>query len=295
MSNVKLVLQNYGMGVREKQLFQKLIQAEGTYLLGYHGGSCQVRLFQDILYYTLRDLIQIPIRHDFVFLRVPNDNDLKFENALDFIQEKAQHLTMTHWDNQPEIQKHILSLNLSLYQSHDQPWDLTPRYFLENQTWTNPPFVKFLIPFFQQLGINAENVYELWEKGEQLLPANRGFILQVFDRSEDFAFAKKCSYAAFSGGKPHRDYKDHHHLYESKQHPLPQIRLVLAQKTTLNPNCPLSFKRYDAMDATLRKRYIEQLRSLIKQLPYDRDKVKLMKLKLLDTWRNNERCITSPA
>lgn len=285
MTDINLVLQKYGMRSKEKELFKKMIREEKDGFLGYHGGSAQARLFQDILYYLITDLIDIPIRSDFVFLRIPTDGQLKYDNALDFIQKEAQYLPPANWDNQPHIQKHILSINISLFQSYDFPIDLTPRYFLENQTWTHPPFIGILASFFKELGIGDEFLGNLWEKGEQLLPANRGFILQIFDHSENFAFSKKCSYAAFSGGKPHRDYKDHHHLTNNDHYDFPQIRLVLGQKTTLNPNNPLSFKRYDALDAKTRKHYQTQLRNLIRQLPYNKDKLRLMKLKLLSQWK----------
>jgi len=286
MTDINLVLQEYGMRSEEKELFKKMIQEEKDGFLGYHGGSAQARLFQDILYYTITDLIDIPVRSDFVFLRIPTDGDLKYDKALDFIQQEAQHLPPANWDNQPHIQKHILSLNISLYQSHDFPNDLTPRYFLENQTWTHPPFIGILAPFFKKLGIEGEFLQTLWQKGEKLLPVNRGFILQIFDHSPDFAFSKKCTYASFSGGKPHLDYKDHHHLTTNNQNDFPQIRLVLAQKTTLNPNCPLSFKRYDALDTKTRNRYQTQLRKLIRQLPYNKERVHLMKLRLLSQWKD---------
>lgn len=284
MTDINYVLQGYGMSTAEKELFKKMTQMEQKGFIGYHGGSSQARLFQDILFYTVRDLLGIPIRNDFVFLRTPDDADLKYTNAHDFLQQELPNLHARGGDNQPYLQKHILSLNQSLYQSYDRPWDLTPRYFLENATWTNPPFLSILTAFFKKLGIDAQYVRDLWAAGERLLPADRGFILQVFDRSESLAFTKQCSYAAFSGGKPHQQFADQHHLYDEHLRDFPQMRLVLGQKTTLNPISPLSFIRYDGMNLKKRESYEIQISNMVKQLPYDVDKVQLMKLKLLEQW-----------
>lgn len=291
MTDINYVLQGYGMSLKEKELFKEMIQREEKGFLGYHGGSTKARLFQDILFYTVRDLLDIPIRDDFIFLRVPDDGELKYTSAADFLQKEAGNLSYRGGDNQPQIQKHILSLNISLYQSCDLPWDLTPRYFLENATWTQPPFLNILTLFLKRMGICASAVRTLWEEGEKLLPADRGFILQIFDKSSDYAFAKQCSYAAFSGGRPHQEFQDQRHFYDEELNDFPQIRLILGQKTTLNPVSPLSFTRYDGMSPQTRECYETKLSNLIKQLPFDRDKIQLMKLKLLEQWKYDKQLL----
>jgi hypothetical protein len=286
IQRINFVLRQYGMTNKDLALFKKIVAKEGEGFLGYQAGSSTVRLFQDILFHLVKDVLQIPIKDDFVFLRVPGDPTFLYESAVDFLAEKGQDIPPFSWDNEPEIRQHILSLNLNLYQSYDAPWDLTPRYFLENQTWTHANVREIITPFFASLGIDENTVDSIWNQALDLLPHNRGYILQFFDQSSSFAFTKEHSYIAHSGGKPNSQQTHHQILSDPFATNFPQMRLVMANQSTLNPFSSLSIKRYDAMTDPERYEYNTALKSLLQGLSFDSTKVRAAREKLLTLWTN---------
>jgi len=261
-----------------------MIAHEGEGFLGYQAGSSTVRLFQDMLGILVQKVLGISLPEDFVFLRVPGDPAFKYENATDFLKEKGQNIPPTSWDTQPYVREHLISLNMNLYQSYNAPWDLTPRYYLENTTWTYANVREIIKPFFASLGIEGKSVDGLWSQALDLLPHDRGYIIQFFDNTWDYTFSKHHAYIAHSGGKPHPAYKNHQILTDPTASNFPQIRLVMANRSTLNPFSSLRMKRYDGMDSEERTRYESNLSSLIAKLSFDPEKVNKAKERLLDFW-----------
>lgn len=277
------VLYKYGMTSKDLTLFKKIMANETQGFLGYQAGSSTVRLFQDFIHTIVKDVLKIPIKDDFVFYRVPSDPTFQYESASDFLSAKS-HTFSKDWDARPDIRQHILSLNMNLYQSYDAPWDLTPRYYLENQTWTYANVLQIIKPFFNALGIDSDSVDQIWSQGLDLLSHDRGYIMQFFDNSKNYEFTKTHSYIAYSGGKPNPSYKNHEILFDQDAYNFPQMRLVMDNKSTLNPFSSLSIKRYDSMTDQERKKYELSLRSLIEKLSFDPTKVQEMREKLLDLW-----------
>ncbi len=285
---INYVLEQYGATKKDIALFKKMIAQEGEGFLGYQGGSSTVQIFQDILFLLVKQILQIPIKDDFVFLRVPGDPAFCYDQALDFLKEQAMNIPPEGWDTDPEIRKHILSLNLNLYQSYDAPWDLTPRYFLENTTWTSVNVKKIIQPFLASLGVDEAALDDLWDKALDLLPHDRGYILQFFDQSDSFSFAKEHSYIAYSGGEPHPAYTHHEILFDKSAINFPQMRLVLGNGSTLNPCSSLSIKRYDGMTGKERKDYESALGSLLQDLSFDPNKVEAVREQLISLWSSDQ-------
>lgn len=274
------VLQKMHANERDLALFDKLIDQENEQLLGYHAGSSTVRLFQDVVALIVKEILDIPVKDDFVFLRVPGDTSYRYEHALDFIRDWGPG---TH-DTQENIRKQILSINMNLYQSFDAAYDLTPSYYLENRTHTHANVREILKPFFSQLGIEGEAVNALWDQALNLLPHDKGYILQIFDPTRGFTFARQHSYLAHSGGKPNPKYRYHEILFDSTAIDFPQMRLVMSNKSTLNPFSPLIIKRYDGLTDEQRDQYEKSLTSLLKELPFDPEKIQKVKKDLLQLW-----------
>lgn len=282
LDKINQVLYKYRMTASDLNLFKRLIAEEQEGFLGYQAGSSTVRFFQDLLAMVVKHVLNIPIKDDFVFLRVPGDDRFHYETAEDFLKEKLKEVK--DWDAQPDIRQHILSMNMNLYQSYDRPWDLTPRYYLENSTWTHSNLNAMIKPFFEALGISPALLDSLWNQGIDLLPHHRGYILQFFDQSQEYEFAKQHSYVAYSGGRPHPSNKNHEILFDDQASDFPQMRLVLSNESTLNPFSPLSIKRSDCMTDQERTKYETSLRALIEKLPFDAEKVLAMREKLLKLW-----------
>lgn len=286
LERINQVLHRYQMDSRDLQLFKKIMTAEKEGFLGYQAGSSTIRLFQDLIGMVVKHVLEIPVKDDFVFTRVPGDPNFHYEKAADFLNAKGKNIPSHSWDTQPDIRQHILSLNMNLYQSYDAPWDLTPRYYLENATWTHANVRAIIKPFFESLGIKGALVDALWSQGLDLLPHQRGYILQFFDESKNYAFTKEHSYIAYSGGKPNPQYSKHEILFDKTASDFPQIRLVLGNQSTLNPFSSLSIKRYDCMTDVQRRNYESALRSLVEKLPFDTEKVSAARQRLLEAWKH---------
>jgi hypothetical protein len=285
LQKINAVLSKYHATKADIDLFKEIIAQEKEGFLGYQAGSSTVRLFQDMISVLIKDVLNIPIKDDFVFLRLPGDPTFHYEGTQDFLKELGWNFNVGIADDQPHIRQHILSLNMNLYQSYDAPWDLTPRYFLENQTWTYANVKEIIKPLFASLGINGQAVDSLWSQALGLLRHDRGYILQFFDQSPAYAFTKKHGYIAHSGGKPHYMYPNHEILFDDQASNFPQIRMVMSNESTLNPFSSLSIKRYDAMTNQERHIYESSLRSLVQTLHFDPKKIEEVRGKLLSLWK----------
>lgn len=284
VNQINAVLRQYRATDKDMALFKEIAAHEDEGFLGYQAGSSTVRLFQDMIAILVKDVLQIPVKDDFVFTRLPGDPTFHYENASDFLKEMGRNIPPSNWDNQPQIRQHILSLNMNLYQSYDAPWDLTPRYYLENATWTQANVRELIKPLFASLGVDGQTVDRIWSQALNLLPHNRGYILQFFDRSNEYAFTKEHAYISQSGGKPHPAYRNHEILFDPSATNFPQIRLVMSNESTLNPYSSLEIKRYDGMTDSEKQAYESSLRSLLKGLSFDQAKVEGIRLNLLNLW-----------
>ncbi len=283
LSQINAVLSRYGMTSDDLALFKQMIAEEKPGFIGYHAGSSTVRFFHDLIRMVVQDVLEIPVKEDFVFTRVPGDPTFRYEQASDFLRDKGRDLAGPNGDTTEDLRQHILSMNMNLYQWYNQPWDLTPRYYLENTTWTYANVKKLIEPLFASLGIDAKALDSLWNEGIDLLPHDRGYILQYFDSSPGYAFTKEHSYIAGSGGRPHA-YLDHQVLFNEKISNFPQMRMVMGNQSTLNPFSSLSIKRYDQMTDGERQTYETKLRALVKKLSYDPEKIATLRKNLLALW-----------
>ncbi len=284
VGQINAVLRKYHATDKDIALFKEIIAQEGEGFLGYQAGSSTVRLFQDMIKVLVEEILQIPVKDDFIFTRIPGDSTFHYESASSFLAELGKRIPDVAWDTRPEIRQHLLSLNMNLYQSYDAPWDLTPRYYLENTTWTHANVREIIKPLFASLGVNEKTVDRIWKEALDLLPHDRGYILQFFDCSQEYAFTKQHTYMAYSGGKPHPFYRNHEILFDETATNFPQIRLVMSNESSLNPYSDLKIKRYDGMTDAERISYESSLRSLLKELTYDQRQVQKIREHLLNLW-----------
>lgn len=285
-SGIEHVLNQYGANQNDKKLLAAAVDAENESFIGYNAGSNDYRLFQDLIRVVIEEKFNIQIRQDFHFLRIPGNPSLKYASADDFIKKFIPLYGEDFHDSRSDTRIHILSLNISLYQSYAQPWDLTPRYYLENQTWTHPTFWVYMREFFAEAGLETTSLMNIIDRVGALLPKNRGFLMQFFDLSEDHSFLNTHFYAAHSGGKPLDSRRPAHDLVLT---PLfnRQLRLVIDNKHVLNPFQPLVIKRYDSMTTDQRQRYENALREEVRNLAIDPIKGEAFRSRLLQEWGQN--------
>lgn len=279
---VDSVLKNYGMNSLDAQLFHLLVEGENENFIGYHAGCSDYRIFQDIIRCVMEEKLGISIPEDFHFLRVPCDDKLVYSSAAFFIEDFVSRFSIFA-DSKPEIRQHILSLNTCLYRSYRAPWDLTPRYYLENRPWTQPDFWMYLKDFFEEVGLKGEAVERLVDLSKKWLPSDRGFILQFFDESENHSFLDTHFYAAHSGGMPHKQWSPSYLL----MHPLInlQLRLVIDNQHVLNPfRSPLKMRRLDNLSLEESSIYHLKMKEYIQELSVEEEKKEEFLRKLFYLW-----------
>lgn len=283
LSSVEYKLNYYGATENNKSMFKQMMGNEKSGFIGYHAGCSDYRIFQDVIKIAIEEYLGIPIRHDFQFLRTPGIADFSFESADAFV---AKH--PTYHDDQAPIKKHILSINIPLYNSWFADWDFSPRYFLQNKPWTHVYFETELSPFFKKIGIDTKHIGEIFQLARQYVPQNKGMILQFFDRSHNvglipYAFLDEQAFVGTSGSKIPDQIPSDLYLNSSSTR-FPQLRMVMNNTSTLNPNSPLSMIRYQTMTPANEDLYEETLREFMRSVPYNAKKAESFRNELLKYW-----------
>lgn len=281
-NDIKRVLNTYYLTDKDETLFKKLIKDENSSFIGYHASSTDFAIFQDIVRLSIEELMKISIPKDFHFFRNPLDSNLIYETADEF--NTAIPIPLVGSDDQGWIRQHILSLNISLYQSYDAAWDLTPRYYLQNQTWTKPVYQNILEPFFEEIGLDPESVSKIYAKARSNLPRERGILYQFFIKDEDYTALNAYFYVAYSGGMPVPTVTPTDVLFDYNRYTFPQLRLVLNAKTSLNPFSQFIMRRYDNLTSKQRNNYETIIRQELQKLPVESSKLLNAKNKLLQSW-----------
>lgn len=283
-----------GIATTDFTLFHQLIAQENEGFFGYHGGCSDYRLYQDLIRFMVEEHLGIYIREDFHFLRIPGDNALNFDEAQEFLHTFLRQYGAEFHDSIPEVRQHILSLNMALFQSYDKPWDLTPRYFIQNSPWTRPNYWESIKLFAKQVGIHPEDLQPIITIGRLHLPQDRGIMMQLFDASEErYSLVDTHAYVAYSGGKPFGQSPASCYLLNDSLTNFPQLRLVINNSDLLNPYSSLVIKRYDTCTDGQRQNYEEEMRSLIRELPVDHEKCQAMRAYLLSLWLNKQLSINN--
>jgi hypothetical protein len=279
---IKSVLYNYDLTDKDDSLFKKIIKKENSSFIGYHASSTDFAIFQDIVKFSIEEIMGISIPKDFHFFRNPLDSNLIYETADEF--NAAIPIPLVGSDDLPWIRQHILSLNISLFQSFDAPWDLTPRYYLQNKTWTKPAYEALLKSFFYEIGLNPDSVSTIYTKASNNLSQERGILYQFFIKDEDYTALNTYFYVANSGGPPILYLSPTDVLFDYNRYTFPQLRMILNAKTSLNPYSKFIMCRYDNLTSSERKKYESTIRQELKKLPVESYKLLNAKIKLLEKW-----------
>jgi hypothetical protein len=253
---------------KHEALFDEMISNETDGFVGYHGGTLDYRIFQDIIRIGLEEVLGIAIPADFHFVRIPGDSGLPFDSVQEFLAANDGYFH----DQDPPMMRQLLSLNISLFASYNKPWDLTPRYFFENNSWGNVDFESKLVPFFQKMGIQIERIYQMFDLGRSILQTEHGIILQFFCVSPHYEKVDRHFYAALSGGMPLEPRMPSAYLLNPSQIDFPQLRLVMNSKFALNPFSSLRIKRYDTISSEATDLFELKLREMFRSLPVNAKK-----------------------
>lgn len=266
-------LKSLGVSMVHRNLFDRVWHREEPGFLGYHGSTQEYRIYQDIIRLILEEHVQIPIRDDFHFFRIPGDPQFQYHS----LQEYGDY----QWNYSPT---YFLCMNYALYGNFHNPASCSYYYFAANSSLTYVDYESKLLWLFEKLGIEMSTISNSFNIGRHHLGAEKGILIQVFDMSHY---------------NPWRDYynlSDHQcgtfdtsPISEIVTGTTPasfpwQIRMLMSNRHTLNPHSSLCIKRYDAVDPQVIKEYEQELRRYIQSLSPDQEKIKQYKDELFTAW-----------
>ena len=169
----------------------------------------------------------------------------------------------------------------------------------------------------KKMGLSKELVEELWQAGVEILgDEKRGVIFQIFDRSEEpFALIDRSSYLSTPCGNPIQHAEEiptstllsgegpmsHFCSYPVTDDPevlelfekMPiladpneevQIRLLMNNQLTLNPNQPLEIRRYDRTSNEVKEKLQQGLREILQKANIDKSKAKEYAEEVKKSW-----------
>ncbi len=280
--------------------FETIATEEDWGHIGYHGACHGFRFYQDVIKFTIQEILGQEIRDDFQFLRIPGDSVLNLNSVNEFV---------TYWekkdivDNRDKIRaKQLLSMNYGLYSNFEVDGSCTIGLFANDKSKSNINYVDELIPFYEKIGIsngksNLKNLQEIFNK---YLTEKCGILLQISEDShlshkskEAYNFADKQCYPAIRGGARYDNklISIHYKIamtdeYINKMANISdQLRLILNNQYTLNPNSHLKIKRWDLQDPKKVLQYEKAMRSAIRNLKFDKEKMVSYHTLLQKNWK----------
>jgi hypothetical protein len=172
-----------------KSVIQNEIKFKNDYYVFYHGQPRDFALMQDI-YHGLYAIVYKKEMHDFVMLRIPSGDQVKFTTMLDFLTcyIKNDEIFKVHeFDLQPHIKKLLLSVNPSLFGNISFcPGCSTLEYFLFSTGCTfvdTSELMERTFEFFGMQNVFHENQSEIKELQELLCAqedGKTGLLQQIF-------------------------------------------------------------------------------------------------------------------
>jgi len=278
--------------------FLDSIAAEETWgHIGYHGANNRFRFYQDVIKFTVEEILNIPIRDDFHFLRIPGDSDLNLNSIDKFIRFWGEEQI----DNRDELRtKQLLSVNYSIYSNFEIRGCCSASLFARDASATEVDYVKELEPFYNNLGIKPQKLLKLLIVYKEWLSDTGGILLQISEDShlndsnqEAYNFADQQCYPAVRGGYRYDNNLISVHFrtvmsddYINKAVNISdQLRLLLNTRRTLNPYSNLKIKRWELQDPKKIQAYEATMRKMIRGFKFDRKKVVKYRQLLMQKWK----------
>lgn len=270
------------MGIKEShvKIINQAIAEETLGFFGYHGARREFLIFQDIIRYGIEEILGIPIRADFHFLRIPGHPKLNVDSISEFFAKHPGGIN----DNLPIERLQLLSMNTALYSPYQEPWELSLNYFTKNANISKHDYEEVLIPFFLMLGIDPVYIPEAFKIAEAMLTRKSGVLIQFFDTSLYELADQQAYFSLVRGERLLPNDPISQLLLDINQTKFPQSRLVLNNRNTLNPYSSLSMKRYTLTSSDEFAAYQNALRKYFQSLPFDEFQKENYRAQLLSLW-----------
>lgn len=282
--------------------FDSIAKTETWGHIGYHGSNQGFRIYQDIIRLTLEEIVGIEkTRRNFHYLRVPGDPDLDLNSMDEFV---------AYWNKidckHEKRAKQLLSLNFGIYSNFDEKGSCSLNLFVNDKSKHDIDYARQLSFFFDSLGIDPEELYDLFTIGRKWFDENGGILLQLAEIShivdpnkEAYNFSDMHGYPSKKAGYRYGEYPLSNHydriqtdLYINHELDIaPQLRLLLNNRYTLNPYSYLVVRRWDLYSNETVALYEEELKEAIRKLSYDLNKVESYRQHLVREWANCPDCM----
>lgn len=280
--NIFSKFKSYGATSTHFTLFSQLIEKEDTTFFGYHGARREFRIYQDIIRIAIEELLEIPIRPDFHFFRIPGDPKQDIGSAKQFL---INHNYDVFDDNPLEAQQ-LLSINMALYEYYWNDNNCSVYFFVNDANWHFHSYENLIRPFFILLGIDPNYIHEAFEIGRNTLNGS-AVLMQLFDGS-GYQFLNDQAYLSHMSGRVYQtDDTPSEVILDNEKSSFPQLRLMMDNQYSLNPFSYLIVKRYDLNDTETVNDFEQKLRHYLKTLPIDASQKEIYREQLLHMWNVN--------
>lgn len=285
-SKIYNTLSEQDIYLKHKTFYDRVIMQEERGFMGYHASSHQFRVFQDIVRFTLEEVLELEFKKDFYFFRLPGDPSINNHlNSSDFLN-KYRPVN----DNEAEQRNQLISTNFSLFNNFDQKYECTAVFFEKALSFKPPSFEKKIGELFDFLGMSKEKIPELLQIGKMIENPSAGTLFQFFDFSHQephqknaYEFIDRVAFPSKKKGEPISYNTTLSDLFLSNYNTqfLDQYRIVVNHYDFLNPYSSVWMRRYDLNDRQVVKEYEKKLRAEISKIPSDRNKAQHYKETLL--------------
>lgn len=307
-SNIAYRIMDIGIKNLEKiinKAIDREIQFYDTHFVLYHGQKREFLLTQDIYKKLYEKINKVRLRK-FIFLRIPNDEFDEYKNMTKFLRRNDPY--QYGFDNDPYINKHILSVNASLfgnslYTINKYISECTFKYFVRSQNITSMDFLDLCEDAFETLQINSlfynytTDLIDLISLLSNYEKEKTGILLQIFIPKEKI---NNITYRAKVQGNPFyqtsimqfdtssaiseytntlirmQNNRSFYNNYFANMFDIDelQFRLLLTNDVILNPNSGVNIFRYTNITPNLTS-YKQKLSILINKIIKDLEELNL--------------------
>ena len=254
------------------KILEKERELTKDYYVLYHGQKGSFRVLQDFSTKLMNESIfETEKNTDFILLRDPQIFSQQLpQSAKIFLSNNEPEIhDFDEWDEQKDIRKHLLSVNLSLFGNTTKKGILggecTLDYFLTNDSMLKNPSKKLLENFFTTHNISQIYLPEIILLQENL--TSHGNLIQICIPKKDIDFYAYTSYpAGIPAEWPLSDILDNYPSQTNliNNHYL-QARIVLSSGI-LNPNSGVKMYQYSLADEEDLSSYNTKLETLVSEI-----------------------------
>ncbi|MFI5344125.1 MAG: hypothetical protein ACHQUC_07890 [Chlamydiales bacterium] len=194
--------------------------------------------------------------------------------------------------------KILVSLNIPLFGNYLFDGSFTPQIYLSNKSVLggDEKMKKLLSKFFDRIGLDSSLIDPLWLEGQNIIEESNhtgGCLIQLYDESvvrgeAPLSFVDRNAYVSLKHGLPMPELAPSQiiegHFALTRNEKDLELRLLMDNKTTLNPFSSLRMVRYDGLPAEYSEKILNRMKVLLSNSVKDNAKLQQYKEELKELW-----------